>query len=141
MSDHEEAVRDEDIEFHAWPRPERGGQHTGLSGSGVLVIHKPTGIAAVSTDERSQFANREKATAKLRQLLAADEELRRVRAETLKLAAGVVTLHNVAMGSGGLCDGGDDCNLSTCRDAAAVVELARAYATQPTPHRQTKETL
>lgn len=60
----------DELEFHAWPRPDRGGQHTGMSGSGVLVVHIATGAAFVSTDERSQIRNRAAALAGLAALLA-----------------------------------------------------------------------
>lgn len=42
----------------------RGGQHVGNC-TAVLAIHNPTGVAFRSDAERSQFANRERAVAKL----------------------------------------------------------------------------
>ncbi len=59
----------EDVELHTWPPEQRGGQSTGRYYFGVLAIHKPTGIAVVSTDERSQWRNREIAIEHLRQIL------------------------------------------------------------------------
>lgn len=65
------AVLDEDLETRPWPPGlPPGGQHVGRMECGILMIHKPTGIAAVSTDERSQFKNRENARAKLDVLVA-----------------------------------------------------------------------
>lgn len=58
------------LEFHPWPLRPAGGQHAGPVGYGVLVIHKPTGIAATSTTERSQLANKERAVARLQAVLA-----------------------------------------------------------------------
>lgn len=51
--------KDEDLEFHTWP-PSRGGQHVGVS-SGVLVIHKPTGVAIVRKNQRSMLQNKDAA--------------------------------------------------------------------------------
>ncbi len=69
-------VRDEDLEFAtgcAAAHPDRrGGQHAGIC-VGVLVIHKPTGIAVRVTSERSQYRCREIAVAKLQSLLDAVE--------------------------------------------------------------------
>lgn len=62
-------ISDEDIEMHAWPGSRYGGQQVGAGSYGVLAIHKPTGIAAAVTDERSQLRNRKAAIAKLRQLV------------------------------------------------------------------------
>lgn len=64
-------LRDEDVELHAWPPHRYGGQHANGPGhgAGVLAIHRPTGIAAVSLDERSQMRNKHKAVALLRELV------------------------------------------------------------------------
>jgi protein subunit release factor A len=59
-------AKDEDLEWHAWPPRPVGGQHVGGHRAGVLVVHKPTGIAAVSVDDQcSQLRNREQARAML----------------------------------------------------------------------------
>ena len=50
----------EDIEWHTWPPVPRGGQHVGMS-TGVLAVHKPTGIAIVRTNQRSMYKNKEAA--------------------------------------------------------------------------------
>lgn len=63
---------DDDLEFHAYPPVNRGGQHI-TPRPGVLVVHKATGVAVVCTEMRSQFANREAATTRLRDVLAACE--------------------------------------------------------------------
>jgi hypothetical protein len=38
-------AKDEDLEWHAWPPRPVGGQQVGGHRAGVLVVHKPTGIA------------------------------------------------------------------------------------------------
>lgn len=48
----------------------RGGQHVAMQCSGVLVVHKPTGIAVRVLDERSQIKNKSRAVSLLRQLVA-----------------------------------------------------------------------
>jgi len=56
------------ITYQAWPLRREGGQHVGTPSTGVLAVHS-SGIAAVSTDERSQMANKEAATERVRQLV------------------------------------------------------------------------
>lgn len=52
---------------------QRGGQHVAMSCSGVLIIHKPTGIGVRVLDERSQYKNKAKALTRLRHVLRAYE--------------------------------------------------------------------
>lgn len=56
---------EKDLQVHAWPPRGPGGQHVAKTPAGVIVAHKD-GIAAFSVDERSQHANRLKATMLLR---------------------------------------------------------------------------
>lgn len=58
----------EDVEEQSLPRVRRGGQHAGVS-SGVMVVHKPTGIAVIRESERSMMKNRENAREQLRSIL------------------------------------------------------------------------
>lgn len=67
------AIVDDDIEIHTWPPERRGGQHVSRYEFGVLAIHKPTGLAFVSTYHRSQLMNRQNAISKLKLLVAADK--------------------------------------------------------------------
>lgn len=64
-----------DIEFHIYPPSPTGGQHVRRA-SGVLVVHKPSGLAVVWMEERSQHANRQKALARLELLLRVTEHSR-----------------------------------------------------------------
>lgn len=57
----------------------KGGQNVNKVESGVRAIYPPTGAAVVCTEERSQYANRQKAVARLRELV--ERENRRQRAE------------------------------------------------------------
>lgn len=63
-------LHDEDIEVIASSalRFGRGGQQVAPR-PGVVAIHRPTGIAAISEDDRSQHGNRVAAIAKLRAVL------------------------------------------------------------------------
>lgn len=60
---------DDEFELHAWPLRSRGGQHFGVS-TGVLAVHRLSGIAVACADERSMLKNRETALRKLRAVLA-----------------------------------------------------------------------
>ena len=63
----EATIDEHDIELHAWPQHGRsGGQHTNRMSCGVLALHKPTGLAVVSTSERSQLSNKNAAITRLR---------------------------------------------------------------------------
>lgn len=54
-------LKPEDLEISTYPPYKTGGQHVGLTHSGVLIVHQPTGLGVVSVSERSQFRNKERA--------------------------------------------------------------------------------
>lgn len=49
----------------------KGGQHQNTTESGVRLVHRPTGLRTESRTERSQYRNRQKALARLRDKLEA----------------------------------------------------------------------
>jgi peptide chain release factor len=51
-----------------------GGQHVNTTESAVRVVHIPTGLTTVASDERSQTANRKRALERLAILVARQEE-------------------------------------------------------------------
>ena len=63
-------LRDADIDYRAMRASGPGGQHVNKTDSAVRATHRPTGLVAVSQEQRSQHANRKVARLKLALLLA-----------------------------------------------------------------------
>jgi peptide chain release factor len=59
-----------ELEFHTLRASGPGGQHVNKTESAVRVVHKPTGLAVVAREERSQQQNKKLALARLAALLA-----------------------------------------------------------------------
>jgi len=75
-------LSDADIDYQAMRASGPGGQHVNKTDSAVRATHRPTGLVAVSQEQRSQHANRKVARLKLALLLveraeAAEGEARR----------------------------------------------------------------
>lgn len=58
-------LKESDIQYQGIRSSGPGGQHVNKTDSAVRATHLPTGIASVSQDQRSQFANRKIARLKL----------------------------------------------------------------------------
>ena len=70
-----EAVSTEDdYRFEKFHSGGKGGQNVNKVETGVRVIHVPTGITVSSTEERSQYMNKQKALKRLREILAVMEQ-------------------------------------------------------------------
>lgn len=61
-------LRDEDIRYQTFRASGPGGQHVNKTDSAVRATHLPTGLATLSQDQRSQFANKKIARIKLAML-------------------------------------------------------------------------
>jgi peptide chain release factor 2 len=73
-------IRDVDLIRQTFRSGGPGGQHQNKTESGVRYIHKPTGVAAESRTERSQFKNDDNALALLKAKLYKLEEQKRTAA-------------------------------------------------------------
>lgn len=66
----QDELRDADIDYQAMRASGPGGQHVNKTDSAVRALHRPTGLVAISQEQRSQHANRRIAKLKLSLLLA-----------------------------------------------------------------------
>ncbi len=62
-------INEADLEITTCRSSGAGGQHINKTDSAIRIVHKPTGIAVESQEERSQFKNKDKAMMRLRTLL------------------------------------------------------------------------
>jgi protein subunit release factor B len=82
--DPKDLERDCDLSFFRASGP--GGQHRNKAETAVRVVHRPTGVAAAATEERSQSRNREVALERLREKLR-----RRLRPRKSRRKTGIPT--------------------------------------------------
>lgn len=66
-------LKPEDLAISTYPPYKTGGQHVGLTHSGVLIVHISTGLGVVSVTERSQYRNKERALTMLEILVELEE--------------------------------------------------------------------
>jgi len=64
----------EQVVFETFRSGGKGGQNVNKVETGVRAIYLPTGQAAVCTEERSQYANKQKAIARLRAMMKQDNQ-------------------------------------------------------------------
>jgi peptide chain release factor len=64
-----------DVRFAAFSAGGPGGQHQNKTATAIRVVHKPTGLAVVARDERSQHRNKAIALKRLAARLKVDDEL------------------------------------------------------------------
>jgi len=66
----EEVSKEADYRIEKFHCGGKGGQNVNKVETGVRVIHIPTGIAVTSTEERSQYMNKQRALKKLEAILS-----------------------------------------------------------------------
>lgn len=62
------------VRFETFRSSGKGGQNVNKVETGVRAIYLPTGQIGFSTDERSQYLNRQKAVARLRQMVQSENQ-------------------------------------------------------------------
>ena len=63
-------LKAEELDIAPYPAPVKTGMTTGKNPSGIIVLHKPSGIFAISIMHREQHKNREAALQQLTGKLA-----------------------------------------------------------------------
>ena len=71
------------VAFDTFRSGGKGGQNINKVESGVRAIYLPTGLAVVCTEERSQYANKQKALARLQRIIRAENFNKRVEEKNI----------------------------------------------------------
>jgi protein subunit release factor B len=79
-ADPRELLKDCDVTFARGSGP--GGQHRNKTETAVRIVHRPTGVLAVASEERSQLRNRERALERLHEKLVRRLKPRKARKPT-----------------------------------------------------------
>ncbi|MEM7637184.1 MAG: peptide chain release factor H [Pseudomonadota bacterium] len=80
--DQEIELQPSDLRFEKFRAGGPGGQHQNTTDSAVRVTHIPTGISAISRDQRSQHRNKQVAVERLGDQLAARRALQQATAQS-----------------------------------------------------------
>jgi peptide chain release factor 2 len=92
--DTEIEIRPEDIRIDTYRASGAGGQHVNKTSSAIRITHFPTGVVVACQEERSQFANKDKAFKMLKSKLLAlklEEQMQKlaeIRGETKEIGWG-----------------------------------------------------
>lgn len=71
------------VAFDTFRSGGKGGQNINKVESGVRAIYLPTGLAVVCTEERSQYANKQKALARLQRIIRAENFNKKVEEKNI----------------------------------------------------------
>lgn len=67
-------IREQEVRIERFYSSGKGGQNVNKVETGVRLVHMPTGIAVISTEERSEYANKRNAMRKLNAILEQKEK-------------------------------------------------------------------